>query len=108
VIGEIIDFAALGLALFLFWSSVSLIRPANGERPLLVGFMVSSMFGLYIASIRIFSLQHWTRETFGAVLCIWLLCKLWALYATALHTRHPLLFSLRRLARFIFGHNPSR
>lgn len=104
--GDIVNVAALGLAVFLFVSAGALVRPANGDRPLLVGFMLSAMFGLYMALIRIFDLAQYTRATFGIVLSLWLCGKLWALYATALHTRHPLFYTLRRTWRLVFGYNP--
>lgn len=105
-LGGLVNWIALGLAISLFLSAGSLVRPANGERPLLVGFLVSALFGLYVAIIRIASLQAYTRSTFGIILCLWLAWKLWALWATALRTRHPLLYALRATWRLVFGYNP--
>lgn len=76
---SIVNWIGLGLAAVLAASSLALVRPANGERPILVGMMASSIFGLYIAVIRIASLQAHTRETFGVILAVWLAFKLWSL-----------------------------
>jgi hypothetical protein len=104
--GEVVNWIALALALFLLVSSFVFIRPANGERPLLVGFMLSAMFGVYFASVRLLEAQGSVRAVTGVVLTLWLAGKLWALYATVLHTPRPLTYSLRRLALLVFGHNP--
>lgn len=99
---DFLNATAFVLALVLFVSTVLLVRPANGERPLLVGFMISSLFFLYIACIRLFSLQAVTRLFFGGIFCLVILGKLWALYAAALHTPRPFRLLLKRA----FGYNP--
>lgn len=96
---------ALVLSIFLLVSTFVLIRPANGERNLLVGFFLSALFGMYIAVIRVFSLQSTTRSTLGFVLCFWLFAKLWTLYATALNTRRPFVTLIRNGLHILFGRN---
>lgn len=96
MIGDVADYLGFGLACILFISSVVLIRPANGERPLLIGFVASAVFALIIAGTRMFALQHYTRPLIGYILCAWVLVKLWALYSAALSLNRPFWTYLRR------------
>lgn len=99
---EIVNLVGLALAIGLFVSCVLLVRPANGTRPLLLGFMASALFGIYIGSVRVFHLQHLSQPVFGYVFIFWLAVKLWSLYAAALHTPRPFRYMLRRA----LGYNP--
>src|SRR5690349_21181115 len=98
--------AAPGIAITRLITSAPLLRPANGTRPLLVGFMVSSIFAMYVAVIRVFSLQATSRPFFGYLFLIWLLFKLWSIWGAALHTNRPFLKIGRHTWRSIFGHHP--
>lgn len=103
---EVVNIVALVMALTLFLTTAALVRPANGTRPLLIGFMWSSLFGLYIACVRVFALQELSRPIFGFVFCFWLFTKLWAIYSVALHTPRPFLYLVQTGLRRLFGHNP--
>jgi hypothetical protein len=91
----------------LFLTSAALVRGANGDRPFLRTLMVSSMFGIYIASLRVFAdgsiVDHWS---FGLVVNVWLAEKCHALYSIALHTPRPGIYLARAFYRLVFGYNP--
>jgi len=100
---EILNCTVLGMAIILFSSSVVLLRPANGSRPLLIGFMASALFGVVVAATRTFSLQSTVRPYFGVLTFLWLSVKLWAIWAAALRTNRPFRYMAGKFWRRAWG-----
>ena len=100
---EILNLVILVMALTLFCSAVWLLRPANGTRPLLIGFMASALYGVAVGVTRTFSLQSTMRPMFGVITLVWLTVKLWGLWSVALKTYHPFLRMARNFWRRAWG-----
>lgn len=97
--GEVVNWLVLVLAVVLFIATLLLVRPANGSRPLLVGFGASSVIAVIIGLSRVFDLSQQVRPWFGVAVACWLLVKLWALLAIATHRRRPILYFIGKLGR---------
>jgi hypothetical protein len=98
---DALDWFDLVLAVWLLASTIVFFRPANGARPLLVGFAGSSLFATVLTTARLAVGHDPYRAPFAVLIFLWLGLLLWAIYAVYLGNprpfRHLVLLGWRRL-----------
>jgi len=86
---DFLDWTDLGLAAWLFISAVIFFRPANGSRPLLIGFSASALFALILTISRVSISHDPYRPLLAVLIFFWMGVKLWAIYAVYTGHRRP-------------------